>query len=121
MSAIFFDVMLLLSLTVMTLGIVGILRMPDIYTKLHGASKSVFLGIVLLSLSATVVSTPEMTSRIILIALLVVMTTPISSHVIGHAAYKMQERMETPGAIDESHILVPDGDHHEAEEPPWRL
>jgi multicomponent Na+:H+ antiporter subunit G len=120
-SAIFFDVMVILSLTVMTLGIVGILRMPDIYTKLHGASKSVFLGIALLTLSATVVSTPEMTSRIILITLLVVMTTPISSHVIGHAAYRLQERMETPGAIDESHLLVPDGEPHDIEEPTWRL
>jgi multicomponent Na+:H+ antiporter subunit G len=117
--AIFYDVMVLVSLSVMTLGIVGILRMPDIYTKLHGASKSVFLGVVLLSISATVVATPEMIDRIILISLLVVMTTPISSHVIGHAAYRMQERMETPGAVDESHTLVPGSEN--PEEPTWRL
>jgi multicomponent Na+:H+ antiporter subunit G len=111
--------MVIISLSVMTLGIVGILRMPDIYTKLHGASKSVFLGVVLLSISASAVATAEMIDRIILIALLVVMTTPISSHVIGHAAYRMQERMETPGAVDESHTLVPDAEH--PEEPTWRL
>lgn len=118
-----YDVMVIVSLLVMTLGIIGILRMPDIYTKLHGASKSVFLGVVLLAISATVVATPEMISRIVLIALLVVMTTPIASHVIGHAAFRLQERMETPGAVDESHILVPDDhhDHHEHHEPTWRL
>jgi multicomponent Na+:H+ antiporter subunit G len=120
MRAYIYDVMVIVSLLIMTLGIVGIVRMPDIYTKLHGASKSVFLGISLLSISATVVATPDMISRIILIVLLVVMTTPISSHVIGHAAYRMQERMETPGAVDESHILVPD-DHHDHHEPTWRL
>jgi multicomponent Na+:H+ antiporter subunit G len=116
--AIIYDIMLIVSLCVMTLGIVGIVRMPDIYTKLHGASKSVFLGVVLLCASATVVATEAMIYRIILIALLVVMTTPISSHVIGHAAYRLQERMETPGAVDESHLLVPD---EKVDEPTWRL
>jgi multicomponent Na+:H+ antiporter subunit G len=118
-AAIFYDIMVFVSLSIMTLGIVGVLRMPDVYTKLHGASKSVFLGIVLLSLSATVVSTEAMVYRIILIVLLVVMTTPIASHVIGAAAYRMQERMETPGAVDESHTLVREDE--EQEEPSWRL
>jgi multicomponent Na+:H+ antiporter subunit G len=119
-TAYLFDIMVILSLLVMTLGVVGVLRMPDIYTKLHGASKSVFLGIVLMSLSAMLVGTPEMRYRIILIILLVVISTPIASHVIGHAAYRMQERMETPGAIDESHTLITDDDHH-PEGPGWRL
>lgn len=120
MRAIVYDVMVIISLIVITLGVVGVMRMPDIYTKLHGASKSVFLGIILLSLSATVVSTPEMTHRIILIVLLVVITTPISSHVIGHAAYRMHERMQTPGAVDESHTLVPESEESH-DEPTWRL
>lgn len=119
MDAIFYDVMVIVSLLVMTLGIVGIIRMPDVYTKLHGASKSVFLGIVTLSLSATVVASPEMIHRIILIIILVLVTTPIASHVIGQAAYRLQERMETPGAVDESHTLLPDGE--KAEDPTWRL
>lgn len=121
MSSFIYDIMVIVSLLVITLGIVGVIRMPDIYTKLHGASKSVFLGIVLLSLSATVIATPEMTHRIVLIALLVTMTTPISSHVIGHAAYRMHERMQTPGAIDESHTLIADDEDHHTDEPGWRL
>lgn len=120
MSAYIYDTMVILSLIVMTLGIIGVLRMPDIYTKLHGASKSVFLGIVLMSISATVVATPEMTHRIILIVLLVTMTTPIASHVIGHAAYRMQERMETPGAVDESHTLITE-EPPPTDKPGWRL
>lgn len=120
MEAYIYDVLVILSLLMITLGVVGVMRMPDIYTKLHGASKSVFLGIILLALSTTVVATEPMVHRIILIALLVAMTTPISSHVVGHAAYRMQERMETPGAIDESHTLVQETeDGHD--EPTWRL
>lgn len=120
-SEIFFDIMLLVSCAVMTLGIIGILRMPDVYTKLHGASKSVFLGVVLLCISSSVVATSAMNMRLILIALLVVITTPLASHVIGRAAYFMHETMETPGAVDESHTLIEEVDQPTGEEPIWRL
>lgn len=118
----FFDIMLLVSCAVMTLGIIGILRMPDVYTKLHGSSKSVFLGVVLLCISSSVIATPAMNMRLILIALLVVITTPLSSHVIGRAAYLMHEQMETPGAVDESHTLLEDDPPEDSNgDPGWRL
>lgn len=117
---IFFDVMLLVSCAVMTLGIIGIIRMPDVYTKLHGASKSVFLGVVLLCISASVIATPQMNMRLILIGVLVVLTTPFASHSIGRAAYVMHEEMETPGAVDESHMLIEESDDATTD-PGWRL
>lgn len=116
-----FDVMLLVSCAVMTLGIIGILRMPDVYTKLHGASKSVFLGVVLLCISSSVIATAEMNMRLIIIAVLVVVTTPLASHVIGRAAYLLHEEMQTPGAVDESHILIEESDDSNGGEPGWRL
>lgn len=116
-----FDIMVLVSCAVMTLGIVGIVRMPDVYTKLHGASKSVFLGVVLLCISATVIATPAMNMRLALIAVLAILTTPLSSHVIGRAAYLMHEQMKTPGAVDESHTLVDEDGEPVGEEPGWRL
>jgi len=115
MRAYIYDFMIIFSMSIMTLGIVGIWRMPDVYTKLHGASKSVFLGVVLMAVSATVVSESPITYRVILLIMIVVVTTPISSHAIGRAAYVMQERMETPGAVDESRTLLRE------EEPTWRL
>lgn len=118
---IIFDILLLLSCAIMTLGIIGILRMPDVYTKLHGASKSLFLGVVMICIASSVIATPEMNMRLILIALMVVLTTPLASHVIGRAAFLMHEQMETPGAVDESHILIEDDEHTDLEEPRWRL
>ncbi len=115
MRAYIYDVMLILSLLVMTLGIVGIWRMPDIYTKLHGASKSVFLGVIVIGASATVVAEEVIVYRVILLSLLVMVTTPIASHVIGRAAFIMQETMETPGAVDESRTVPRE------EKPTWRL
>lgn len=116
-----FDVMLLVSCGVMTLGVIGIMRMPDVYTKLHGASKSVFLGVVMLCIASSVIATPQMNMRLVLIAILVVLTTPLSSHVIGRAAYLLHEQMKTPGAVDESHTLLDESAEESGEEPGWRL
>lgn len=118
---IIFDILLLVSCAVMTLGIVGIIRMPDVYTKIHGASKSLFLGVVMLCIASSVIATPVMNMRLALIAFLVVLTTPLASHVIGRAAFVMHERMETPGAVDESHMIIEDDRESDEEEPGWRL
>lgn len=121
MREVFFDIMLLVSCAVMTLGIVGIVRMPDIYTKLHGASKSVFLGVVMLCLSSSVIATPEMNMRLAIIATLAILTTPVASHIIGKSAYLMHEQMQTPGAVDESQTLLDDQGNPVPDEPTWRL
>lgn len=115
------DIMVLLSCVIMTLGVIGIIRMPDIYTKLHGASKSLFLGVVLICIAASVQATNAMNMRLIMIAVLVVITTPLSSHVIGRTAYLMHERMETPGALDESQTLLEEPADPESDGPGWRL
>lgn len=115
------NILVLLSCVIMTLAVVGIMRMPDVYTKLHGASKSLFLGVVLLCIAASVIATDVMNMRLWLIGILVVITTPLSSHVIGRGAYLMNERMETPGALDESRRLAEEATAPEGDEPVWRL
>ena len=114
MHAYIYDIAVILSVSVMTLGVYGIWKMPDIYTKLHAASKAVFLGIVVMALSATVVAEEAIIYRAVLVALIVLVTTPISSHVIGRASYLLQERMQTPGAVDESGAGL-------TQRPTWRL
>ena len=112
-----FDALVILGVTVMTLGIVGIIRMPDIYTKVHAASKSVFLGAIVLAIAGMVVSDLQVAGRLVLICVGLVFTTPLSSHVIGRAAFIRHMAMESEGAIDESGSLIPAADHV----PPWRV
>ncbi|MER3439251.1 MAG: sodium:proton antiporter [Chloroflexota bacterium] len=105
------DALVVLGVTMMTIGVYGVIRMPDIYTKLHAASKAVFLGVISLILASTVTAEREMVMRLVLIALALLLTTPVSGHVIGRAAYLEGERMQAPGAIDESgHRLAPQAD-----------
>lgn len=96
------DALVLLGVFGMTVGIYGIVRMPDVYNKLHAASKVVFLGVTMLLIASAVTSDAEIILRAILIGVFLILTTPVSAHVVGKAAFLRGHRMETPGAVDES-------------------
>ncbi len=96
------DALVVLGVFIMTVGVYGVIRMPDTYTRLHAASKAVFLGVISLLVASVVTGDPEIILRAVLIGVFLILTTPVSAHVIGHAAYQRGERMEAPEAIDES-------------------
>lgn len=101
MRAYLFDALVILGVVVMTLGVIGIIRMPDLYTKLHGASKSVFLGVIVLAMSGMVVAEGAIVARLILISLMLIVTTPVASHVIGRAGSIVDQRMDKAGMPDD--------------------
>jgi multicomponent Na+:H+ antiporter subunit G len=96
------DGLVVLGVTIMTIGVYGTLRMPDVYTQLHAASKSVVLGVISLCLASVVTGDAAIIARVTLIAALLLLTTPVAAHAIGYGAYREEQRMETPGAVDES-------------------
>ena len=96
------DALVVLGVGVMTIGIYGVVRMPDVYTRLHAASKAVFLGVISLAAASVVTGEPAIIARVVLIGVVLLLTTPVSAHAIGRGAYLEGERMKTPGAIDES-------------------
>ena len=96
------DGLVILGVLVMTVGVYGVIRMPDAYTKLHATSKAVFLGVVSLCVASLATGQSEIIYRAILIAAFLVVTTPISAFVIARAAFLRGERMEAPNAVDES-------------------
>lgn len=70
------------------LGVLGFIRMPDVYTRLHATGKVSVFGVVLLLL-ATVALTPlEFGKGLVLIVLLVI-GGPVTSHAIGSAAHRI--------------------------------
>ncbi len=96
------DALVILGLWVMTVGVYGVIWMPDTYTRLHAASKAVFLGVISLCVSSAVTGDPAIIYRAILIAAFLLVTTPISASVIARAAFLRGDTMQTPGALDES-------------------
>jgi multicomponent Na+:H+ antiporter subunit G len=71
----------------------GVLRMPDFYTRLHAVSKAETLGM-LLTLSAIAVSTgPGLTAvKIVFVALFLMLANPTSTHALARAAHRLGVR-----------------------------
>jgi multicomponent Na+:H+ antiporter subunit G len=67
----------------------GVLRMPDFYTRLHAVSKAETLG-VLFTLAAVAVwgGVSLTTVKIALIAVFLFLANPTSTHAIGRAALR---------------------------------
>lgn len=67
---------------------VGLVRMPDLYTRMHAASKAGTLGSGLL-LVAVALHSPEFSivSRVLAALVFLVLTAPVAAHLLGRAAY----------------------------------
>ncbi len=96
------DALVVTGMIIMTLGVIGIIRMPDVYTKMHAASKAVFLGTISFAMASIVTNEWSIIARVILIAGILMITTPVASQVIARAAAIEHELMRSPGAVDES-------------------
>ena len=78
------------------LGVLGFIRLPDVYTRLHATGKVSVFGVVLL-LVATVALTPLDLGKGLLLIVLLVIGGPVTSHAIGSAAHRIGIPMK--GAI----------------------
>ena len=71
-------------------GTVGIIRMPDVYSRIQCSSKTVTMGAVPVLVALVVAEGPVSTygSRALLVAVLLLIVNPAASHAIARAAYK---------------------------------
>ena len=70
------------------LAAVGVVRLPDLYTRMHAASKAgavggglILLAVALVSMDAAVVL------RAIIGVIFVILTTPVAAHLLARASY----------------------------------
>lgn len=104
---------------VVTLGVVGAYRLPDVYTQLHATGKAVFLGVVAFLVASLASGDAAVAGRVALIGGFLLLTTPVGAHVIARAAYARGEPMRAPGSLDESgRELNRPADRPVEEEPP---
>lgn len=84
------SVMILLGASLSILAAIGVIRLPDVYTRTHAAGISNTFGVSLL-LFATVGyffhTGQGFNARVLLAILFIYLTTPIASHLINRAAY----------------------------------
>jgi multicomponent Na+:H+ antiporter subunit G len=90
------DGLVLLGLAITTLAVLGLVRLPDVYLRLHAASKAVVLGVVPLLLAVVVVGDASMRARAVLVGAFLLLTTPVSTHAIARAATLRRARLQAP-------------------------
>lgn len=92
LAELLFDLISLISLIgglfFLFVGTVGLLRLPDVFNRLHATTKCDTLGAGLVLLSLAVQSTPAIGIRLALIVVFIIVTNPTAAHVIARAAYK---------------------------------
>jgi multicomponent Na+:H+ antiporter subunit G len=83
---------LLLGAVLAVSGALGIVRFPDVLSKLHAATKPQVLGLMLM-LAAVGLRVPSWgtISTLVLIAAFQVLTLPVAAHMIGRAAYRTRQ------------------------------
>jgi multicomponent Na+:H+ antiporter subunit G len=69
-------------------GVVGFVRLPDVYTRLHATGKVAVFGVVLYLVAAVAVEPLGWGRGLVLIALLLI-TNPVTAHAIASAAHRM--------------------------------
>jgi len=65
---------------------VGLVRMPDVYTRMHVGTKATTMGTLLVLLGAICIE-PTWAVKLILLAIFILLTNPLSSSVIARATH----------------------------------
>lgn len=68
-------------------GVIGMLRLPDVYSRIHAAGKVATLGIFGLLAGAALLM-PEVTPKALALSLFLLVSSPVASHAIAAAAYR---------------------------------
>jgi multicomponent Na+:H+ antiporter subunit G len=93
-------------------GVVGILRMPDVYTRIQCSSKSITMGALPLLVALAVAEGPitAFGGRALLVALMLLVFNPAAAHALARAAYKTGVPMWSGAVLDEPHETDHQGD-----------
>lgn len=81
---------------------IGVVRFPDLLSRMHAGTKPQTLGVLLVLLGVGLrLRDGGATGVLFLIALLQLVTAPVAAHMVGRAAYRMRQVREDLLLTDE--------------------
>ena len=81
--------LLILGLLFILLGVLGILRLPDFFARLHAMGKCDTLGVALILLALALYAEVSLTTlKLLLISAIIGIANPTATHALGRAALK---------------------------------
>lgn len=99
---IFAGILLIAGALFALLAAIGLWRLPDIYSRMHAASKAGTLGSGLMLIALAVhAGDTSTTSRAIAGVIFFLLTAPISAHLLAKAAYAVGYRLSDLSVLDE--------------------
>jgi multicomponent Na+:H+ antiporter subunit G len=115
-NEIFGAIMMVAGVFFIVIAGVGLLRMPDMFLRMSTATKASTLGLGLILLGTAVYFWElGITSRAIATSIFVLLTAPVSAHMIGRAAYsdgvplwKETKQDDLKEYYESHHLVVPD-------------
>ncbi len=103
-------VLLVLGAVMMFLTGLGIYRMPDIFMRMHAATKAASLGVALLLIAAILdFRDTGVAAKSVVTVLFVFLTAPVAGHLLGRAAYSRRTPLWEHSVIDEGRGKIATG------------
>ena len=91
------SVLLLAGVALALVAAVGLVRLPDVLSRMHAATKPATLGLLLITVGAALrMQDAGDAVKLLLVAAFQFLTAPVAAHMIGRAAYR-----SGAGALDE--------------------
>lgn len=85
-------VLLLIGAFLCLTAAIGLLRLPDVLSRMHAATKPQTLGLIcVLAGIALSLRQPTVFGLLVLIAMLQVLTAPVAAHMVARAAYRTHQ------------------------------
>lgn len=95
-------VCLVLGASLSLLAGIGLHRFPDVFARMHAATKPATLGILLLLVAASIqAGRPGDIVKLVLVGTLQFITAPVGAHMVGRAAYRAGSQLSPQTTIDE--------------------
>lgn len=89
------SIFLILGALLNVLGTFGILRLPDVYGRMHAATKSSTLGVICIMLAAFIffISEGHVVLKILLTILFIFLTAPVVGLIVSRSAYNTNVKL----------------------------
>lgn len=83
------SVLLLAGCALSLIAAIGMVRLPDLLTRMHAATKPQVLGLVLVIAGLALrLREPEALGMLVLVVLFQMATAPVAAHMVGRAAFR---------------------------------
>lgn len=96
------SVLMLTGAALAVLAGIGLHRFPDVFARMHAATKPATLGLVLVLAGAALqFDRPGSIAKLLLVVAFQFVTAPVGAHMIGRAAYRAGTELSPDTTVDE--------------------